>query len=85
MCCGVVWVDVVRVHTYIYVRDVTRVVVVVFVVGCVRDRRRQILSAFRSQRVNLFQVPMLAEYFEESLILIRQTVCWKTVCMSAHH
>ena len=29
--------------------------------------------------MNLFQVPLLAEYMEESLILIRQTICWKTV------
>lgn len=42
-------------------------------------RPREYVSRYRQQRMNLFQVPLLAEYMEESLILIRQTICWKTV------
>jgi len=44
--------------------------------------QKTVLQRYRSQRANLFQVPLLAEYMEESLVLIRHTICWSTVSLS---
>jgi hypothetical protein len=43
-----------------------------------REHPHKFRQLYRQHRTNLFQVPLLAEYMVESLILIRQTICWRT-------
>jgi len=40
--------------------------------------KRETLKAFRGYVINDFQMPLLAEHMEESLVLLRQTICWRT-------